>query len=196
MEGKEGYPMISIASLWLPIVLSAVIVFLASSILHMVLKYHRSEYRRLPNEDELAETVRKQNVQPGFYAFPHTTGPEQMKSPEIQEKFKRGPIGYLTVIPSGLPAMGKYLSLWFGYCLLVGVFVAYLTSRTMTPGADYLEVFRMAGTLGFLGYGLGYLQDSIWKGQPWSATIKHVIDGFIYGLLTGGTFGWLWPAMQ
>ncbi|MCI0415495.1 hypothetical protein L0222_22200 [bacterium] len=185
--------MVSIASLWLPIVLSAVIVFVASSIMHMLLKYHRSEYKKLPNEDLMIEAAGKQEVQPGFYAFPHTTGPKDMKSPETIEKFKKGPVGYLTIIPSGVPAMGKYLTWWFLYCILVGVFVAYVTGRTVGSGSDYLAVFRIAGTVGFLGYGIGHILDSIWKGQPWSATMKHVIDGFIYGLLTAGTFGWLWP---
>ncbi len=106
---------------------------------------------------------------------------------------KKGPVGYVTVIPNGPPAMGKYLTMWFLFCLVIGIFVAYLTGRTMSPGADYLAVFRVAGTIAFLGYGVGQLMDSIWKGQSWSSTMKHVIDGFIYGLLTAGTFGWLWP---
>ena len=185
--------MVPIASLWLPIVLSAVIVFVASSILHMLLTYHRTEYRKLPDENQLMQAIHQQSVQPGFYAFPHTAGPKEMKSPDIIEKFKKGPVGNLTIIPSGAPAMGKYLTLWFLYCLLVAFFVAYVTGRTVDAGGDYLKVFRVAGTVAFLAYGIGYIQDSIWKGQPWSATIKHVVDGFIYALLTAGTFGWLWP---
>ncbi len=185
--------MVPITSLWIPILVSAVIVFIASSILHMVLQYHRSEYRKLPNENVLMEAIGKENVQPGFYAFPHTTGPKEMNSPEMIEKFKRGPVGYLTLIPKGAPAMGKYLILWFSYCVLIGVFVAYLTGRTTSAGTHYLAVFRIAGTIAFLGYGVGFILDSIWKGQPWSATLKHVFDGLIYGLLTAGTFGWLWP---
>jgi len=85
------------------------------------------------------------------------------------------------------------MGMWFVFCLIIGLFVAYLTGRTLPFGANYLVVFRVAGTAGFLGYGLGHISDGIWKGQPWSATIKEVIDGLIYGLLTAGTFGWLWP---
>ena len=139
------------------------------------------------------ETLGKENIAPGFYVFPHTKSPEEMKSPQFLEKCKKGPVGNLTIIPSGPPAMGKYLSLWFAYCLIVGVFVAYLAGRTLNAGLDYMAVFRVTGTIAFLGYGVGHILDSIWKGQPWSATCKHVLDGFIYGLLTAGTFGWLWP---
>src|SRR6266851_8791731 len=44
--------MVSLSALWLPIVLSAVIVFVASSIMYMLLPYHRSDYRKLPEEDK------------------------------------------------------------------------------------------------------------------------------------------------
>jgi hypothetical protein len=185
--------MVPIAALWLPILLSAVIVFVASSILHMVLPLHKNDYRKLPEEDKVMDALRSAGVTPGrVYHFPHCTHKE-MKTPEATEKFKRGPVGLLTVIPSGAPSMGKYLGQWFAYCLLVSYVVAYLTGRTLGPGMNYLVVFRVAGTVGFLAYGVGQIQDSIWKGQDWGVTLKHVADGLIYGLLTAGTFGWLWP---
>jgi hypothetical protein len=185
--------MVPITSLWLAILLSAVFVFFTSFILNVVLSYHRTEYRKFPDEEGLSEAIRKTDTSPGFYAFPYTSSPKEMKSPEIIEKFKRGPVALLTIFPSGPPAMGKSLIMWFLYCVLIGVFVAYLTGRTTGPGAEYLAVFRFAGTIGFLGYGVGHILNSIWMGQRWSATIKYVFDGFIYGLLTAGTFGWLWP---
>jgi hypothetical protein len=185
--------MVPITALWLPILLSAVIVFVASSILHMVLPFHKSDYRKLPGEDKVVDALRAAGVTPGpVYAFPHTTHKE-MKAPETVEKFKRGPVGLLTVMPSGPPAMGKFLGLWFINCVVVGIFVAYLTGRTRVPGTHYLEIFRVAGATAFMGYGLGQIQDSIWKGQTWSVTAKHVFDGLIYALLTAGTFRWLWP---
>jgi hypothetical protein len=185
--------MVPITALWLPILLSAVIVFVASSILHMVLPYHKSDYRKLPDEDRVVDALRAAGVTPGpSYTFPHCTH-KDMKSPEIIEKFKRGPVGLINVMPSGPPAMGKHLGLWFVYCLVIGVFVAYLTGRTRMPGTQYLEVFRVAGTTAFMAYGIGQIQDSIWKAQAWSVTAKAVFDGLIYALLTAGTFGWLWP---
>jgi len=185
--------MVPITALWLPILLSAVIVFVASSIIHMALPIHKSDYRKLLEEDKVLDAIRAAGVTPGpVYYFPHTTHRE-MKSPEAIERFKRGPVGLLTVIPSGPPAMGKYLGQWFVYCVVISVFVAYLTGRTRSPGTAYLEVFRVAGTTAFLGYAAAQIHDAIWKGQTWGVTFKHVFDGLIYALLTAGTFGWLWP---
>jgi hypothetical protein len=184
--------MVPLTALWLPILLSAVIVFIASSIMHMVLPYHRSDYQKLPDEDKVRDALRATGLQRGLYMFPFFTHAE-MKSPAAMEKFKQGPVGILTVLPSGPPAMPKFLGLWFGYCLIISFSVAYLTGRTVAFGAHYLVVFRVAGTAAFLAYGLGNLSNGIWKGQPWSNTIKEVIDGLIFGCLTAGTFGWLWP---
>jgi hypothetical protein len=184
--------MVSLTALCIPILLSAVIVFVASSIMHMLLPYHRSDYRQLPDEDKLLATLRAAGLTRGLYHFPYCTH-KDMKSPAAMEKFKQGPVGFITVVPSGPPNMPKFLGLWFAFCLLVGFFVAYLTGHTVAPGANYLAVFRVAGTAAFLAYGLGNLSNGIWKGQPWSMTLKEVIDGLVYGLLTAGTFGWLWP---
>lgn len=184
--------MVPLSALWLPILLSAIIVFVASSIMHTVLPYHRGDYRQLPDEDKLLATLRAAGLTRGLYVFPFCTHKE-MKSPAALEKYKQGPVGMMTVFPSGPPNMPKFLGLWFVYCLIIGFFVAYLTGRTVPFGAHYLAVFRVAGTAAFLAYGLGHLSNGIWKGQTWGVTIKEVIDGLIYGLLTAGTFGWLWP---
>ena len=184
--------MVSLTALWLPILLSAVIVFIASSIMHMLLPYHRSDYKKLPNEDKLRDALRPDNVAPGVYHVPHCDH-KDMNSPAVREKYKEGPVVLMTVFPNQAPNMGKYLGLWFGYCLVIGVFVAYLSGHTLASGTHYLAVFRVAGTAAFMSYGLGNLVNSVWKGQPWSNTIKEVIDGLIYGMLTAGTFGWLWP---
>ena len=184
--------MVPLTALWLPIVLSAVIVFVASSIMHTLLTYHRSDYRQLPDEDKILAALRPANLKRGLYVFPYCL-PKDMKTPAAIEKYKRGPVGMMTVFPSAPPAMPKFLTLWFAFCLVLSFFVAYLTGRTLPPGVHYLVVFRVAGTAAFLAYGLGNLSNSIWKGQSWSATIKEVVDGLIYGLLTAGTFGWLWP---
>lgn len=183
---------VPLAALWLPIVMSAVIVFIASSILHMVLPYHRSDYKQLPEEDKLAAAIRPSNLPHGLYVFPFCTH-KDMKSPAVIEKFKRGPVGFLTIVPNGPPALPKFLAQWFVYTLLLGFFVAYLTGHTLAAGTPYLAVFRVAGTAAFLAYGLGHLSDGIWKGQLWSNVTKEVIDGLVYALLTAGCFGWLWP---
>jgi hypothetical protein len=184
--------MVSLTALWLPIVLSAVIIFFASFVMHMLLKYHNSDYRKLPDEDKILAALRPANLTPGLYVFPHCTHAD-MKSPAMMDKFKHGPVGMMTMRPNGPPAMPKFLIQWFIYCLVIGFFVAYLTAHTVAQGAHYLAVFRVAGTAGFMAYGLGGLSNGIWKGQPWSSVIKEAVDGLVYGLLTAGTFGWLWP---
>src|SRR5207245_6802439 len=184
--------MVPLTALWLPILLSAIIVFVASFIMHMLLPYHRSDYQKLPDEDKLLAALRAAGLKRGLYVFPFCAHKE-MKSPAMIEKYKQGPVGMLTVLSSGPPAMPKFLGMWFGYCLIVGFFVAYLTGRTVTPGAPYPAVFRVAGTAAFLAFGLGPLVNSIWKGQSWSMTLKEAFDGLVYSLLTAGTVGWLWP---
>ena len=184
--------MVPLTALWLPILLAAVIVFIASAIMHTVLTYHQSDCTQLPDEEKLLTAMRAAGVKRGYYHFPFTTHKE-MKSPAVVEKFKQGPVGMMTVLQNGPPALPKYLVSWFVYCLVIGFFVAYLAAHTLARGANYLEVFRVVGTAAFLAYGLGQLANSIWKGQPWGMTIKEIIDGLIYGLLTAGTFGWLWP---
>jgi hypothetical protein len=184
--------MVHLHSLWLPILLSAVIVFVTSSVMHMVLPYHRSDYQKLPDEDKLLPSLRAAGLKRGLYIFPFATHKE-MKSPGVIEKYKQGPVGMMTIFPSGPPFMPKFLGLWFAYCLIVGFFVAYLAAHTVPFGVRYPVVFRVVGTAAFLAYGLGHLSDGIWKGQTWSFVLKEVFDGLVYGLLTAGTFGWLWP---
>jgi hypothetical protein len=181
-----------LSALWLPIVLSAVIVFVASSIMHMVLPYHKSDYQKLPDEDKVLPVLRSAGLKRGLYVFPFTTH-KDMKSPAMIEKYNQGPVGMMTVFHNGPPAMPKFLGLWFAYCLVIGLVVAHLASHTVFPFPTYRHVFRIVGESAFLAYGLGSLSNSIWKGQTWSMTIKEVIDGLIYALLTAGTFAWLWP---
>jgi hypothetical protein len=181
-----------LSALWLPIVLSAVIVFVASSIMHMLLPYHRGDYQKIPDEDKVLAALRGAGLKRGLYVFPFCTH-KDMKSPAVVEKYNQGPVGMMTVLPNGPPVMPKFLGLWFGYCLIISFFVAYLAAHTVAQGAYYLAVFRVVGTAAFLAYGLGNIINSIWKGQTWSVTIKEVIDGLVYALLTAGTFGWLWP---
>jgi hypothetical protein len=185
--------MVYLTELWLPILLSAVIVFVASSLIHMLLGYHRGDYKKLPDEQNLLEAIRKASVPPGNYTFPYSDSPRDMSSPEMIAKYNKGPVGLMQVLPSAPPFMPKYLALWFAYSVVISVFAAYLAGRTLGPGTPYLTVFRVTGTAAFIGYGLGNLPDSIWRAQLWSTTVKHVIDGLVYALLAAGVFGWLWP---
>jgi len=185
--------MVSLAALWLPIVISAVVVFIVSSIIHMVLGYHKGDYQKLPEEDSVMAAMRGAGVGPGDYYFPFATSHKDFALPEMMEKLKAGPVGSMTIRPSGPPTMGKHLGMWFVFCLGVGFFVAYLAGRTMGPGTHYLQVFRVVGVAAFMAYSFAHFSDTIWKGQGWGITLKHVFDGLLYGLFTAGVFGWLWP---
>lgn len=186
--------MVPMMSLWVPILLSAVLVFVASSILHMVLPYHRSDYRKLPSEDEVMDALRKFAIPPGDYMMPRPGSPKEMSTPAFIDRMKKGPIAVMTVMPAGPPSMRKNLAQWFVYCIVVGIFVAYITGRALGPGVQYLPVFRVAGCAAFIGYALALWPFSIWYRRAWATTLKSTFDGFVYGLLTGGAFGWLWPA--
>jgi hypothetical protein len=185
--------MVELTALWMPIVGSAILVFVASSVIHMALPYHKSDYQKLPNEEKVMDALRAAGVTPGTYHFPRCESHKDMKTPEYIAKLNKGPIGLMTVMPSGQPNMGKYLTAWFLYCVVVSVFVAYLTGRTLAPGTQYLAVFRVAGTAGFLSYGIAHAHASIWEGRAWGTTFKFFFDGLVYGCLTAGMFGWLWP---
>jgi hypothetical protein len=168
-------------------------VFVSSSIIHMVLPWHKSDYPKLANEDQVMNALRPLNIPPGDYMMPRPASSQAMRSPEFKEKMNKGPVVVMTVLPSGVRGMGKNLAQWFVYCVVVGVFAAYVTSRALPPTAPYLAVFRFAGVTAFIGYSLALWQQSIWYRRAWLTTIKGSIDGLIYGLLTAGTFGWLWP---
>jgi hypothetical protein len=185
--------MVSLLSLWLPILVGAVLVFVASSVIHMLLGYHQNDYAQVPNEEEVSAALRPFDIPPGDYMLPKPAAAKEMNTPEFQEKLARGPVIMMTVYPSGPFAMGKRLVQWFIYSIVVGIFAAYVASRTVEPGAAYLEVFRITGTVAFAGYGLALIQDAIWVGRNWTATLKSLFDALVYALVTAGAFGWLWP---
>jgi len=181
-------------SLWLPGVASAVAVFILSSIIHMVLKYHRADYKKLADEDAVAAGLRKAAPSPGLYMLPYCSDMAQMKDPAFLKRFEDGPVAIIAMVPKGRPNMGKSLGLWFLLCLLVSFVTAYVARHTLNAGTSGLEVLRITSTIAFIGYGFGYFQDSIWKATPWSNTLRGLLDALIYGVATGFVFKLLWPA--
>lgn len=188
--------MVAILSLWLPILVSAVFVFVASSVIHMALKYHSTDFGRLPDEDAVMGALRPFDLAPGEYVFPYVGRDYSVtKSDAFQEKARQGPVGFVTVLEKdSFLDMGPQLVQWFLYCVAVSVVAAYVASRALPAGAEYLAVHRFAGVTAFAAYALGTWQRSIWFKQAWSTSLKNTVDGLIYALITGGTFGWLWPS--
>src|SRR5262249_38159169 len=184
--------MVSIMSLWIPILVSAVLVFFASWIIHMLLPYHKSDFKPAPAEDDLLEAARKGGIPPGAHMIPRRGNMQPMKDPAFQEKWKRGPVMIMTVANPSM-SMGSQLLQWFLYLVFVGIFAAYITCHALPQGAPYLSVFRFAGATAFAGYSLALIQDSIWYRKSCGTTIKNLFDGLVYGCLPAGVFGWLWP---
>lgn len=184
--------MTGLSALWLPILVSAVFVFVSSSILHMLLPWHKSDYGQLPNEDKVLDALRGFAIPPGDYMAPRPASRQDMNAPAFLEKMKKGPIVVVTLMPGGV-AFATNLILWFCYAVVISVFAAYIAGRALPPGAHYLSVFRFAGATAFIGYTAALWQMTIWYRRSPLTSLKSTVDGLIYGLLTAGTFGWLWP---
>lgn len=185
--------MMPFGSLWLPVTLSAVVVFVLSSVIHMVLKYHRADFKPLPNDEAARAGLGGGSLAPGVYVTPHCPDMKQMAEPAVQAKYQKGPVAVITILPNGMPAMPKLLGLWFGFCLFTSFTAGYVARMTLAPGWDGGEVMRLTGTVAFASYGIGRIVDSIWHGQPWSNTFRALFDGLVYAVATGLTFRLLWP---
>ncbi len=181
----------TLIELWIPILVSAAAVFVLSSILHMCVPIHKHDQKKLPNEDEVLDAMRKQGVVEGSYRFPMMFNMKDMHSPEMMAKLDAGPSGYMVVFPKGPWKMGKSLLHWFLYSILIGVVVAYLCTIGLPKGSA--DVFRFTATAAFLAYGIAAMHDSIWKGIAWGVTAKFIFDGLLYALATGAVFAWLYP---
>jgi hypothetical protein len=185
--------MVPLTELWVPILLSAVLVFVVSAVFHMALPLHRQDFRRLPREDEAMEALRRFDIPPGDYMVPCPEGPHAMKSPEFLEKYRKGPVAVMTVMPGGTLSLAPSLAGWFVYCVVVNLFAGYVASRALGPGANYMDVFRFVGTVAFAGYSLAMWQQTIWYKKALRTTLLYTAEGLAYALLAAGVFGWLWP---
>lgn len=184
--------MTPLIALWLPILVAAILVFLVSSVIHMVLPIHRSDFKKLPEEDRIRDAIR--GTPPGQYMFPAADSMKDMQTPEMLQKMEEGPIGVLMVRPNGSWSMGPALVKWFVYTLVVGTFCGYLAGIDNGPGAAGETIFRFTGTVAFLGYVFSHVHEWTWKGLDTSILVKFMVDGVVYALITAGTFAWLWPA--
>jgi hypothetical protein len=185
--------MVAVTSLWLPILLSAVLVFVVSSVIHMLTPWHKGDVRGVPREADALAALRPLKIPPGDYAMPHAGSMEAMKRPEFLAKMNEGPVVFMTVRPNGDVSMTGSLVQWFVYSIVVSVFAGYVAGAALGPGAPYLDVFRFAGTTAFAGYALALAQNSIWWKRGWGMTLRSMIDGLVYACVTAGAFGWLWP---
>jgi hypothetical protein len=186
--------MTEIYALWLPILLSAVFVFIISSIIHMALPaWHKTDYPKLPQEKQFMELLRPLNLSPGDYMTPGCDNMAEMKTPEFQERIKLGPVIFMTILPNGMFSMGKPLVLWFIYCIVVSAFSGLIAGIALPHGAEHGKILHIVGFPALMGYTFALWQFSIWYQRRWLTTIKSTIDGLIYAIATAATFVWLWP---
>lgn len=184
----------NLLSLWLPILLSAVIVFIISSVLHMVIKWHASDYNGFANEEAVRTAIRAGNPAPGRYVVPFCKDMKAMGSEAMLQKYREGPVGHFTLGPAGVPALGKFLGQWFAWALVVSTVAAYLAARVY--GLDHSHAHsaaKLVGAVTFIAHGFGTVTESIWSMRPWSTSVKYLIDSALYGLGAGAVFLWLWP---
>jgi len=180
-------------SLWLPVLVSAALVWIASAIVWMVLPHHKKDFSKLPGEDGVSDALRKLSLKPGQYLLPFMVDPKALKDPAFVKRLEQGPIAMFRVRPNGVPTMGKNLALYFIYCFLVSFVTGYVARHTLTFGAPGFTVFRLTGTIAVASYTMALFPESIWMWRPWSATIKSACDSIVYGILTAAVFAWLWP---
>ena len=180
-----------VAQLWLPVLISAVLVFVLSAASHMVLPWRRNEWGRITEFGALQAALR--GLGPGLYAFPSAPDRRDQMKPEWTERWAKGPSGWLTVAPPGPIRMGRNMGLSLLAFLFVAFSVAYVTFHSLGPAPRALAVFRVVGTVAFLSFGFGPVFNSIWYHRPWTAYAADLIDALLFALVMAATFGWLWP---
>lgn len=186
---------LGLIDLWMPILLGGVLAWVASALIHMLLKYHNGDYRPLANEDEVAASIARGSPSPGLHSIPYCSDMSRMSEPEMQAKFTQGPVAFVTVFPSGLPNMGKLVGQQVLFFLIGCVLIAWCATLALPPGADAARVFGFVAPVAFLAFGWGVVPYSIWYGHPWSTTAKYLLDALIYAIVVAGSFAWLWPSV-
>ena len=184
---------VTLLQLWLPIILGGLFSWIASAIIHTVIKYHNADYKKLSNEDQVAAAFRQSQPKPGLYHMPHCIDMKEMQNESMQEKLKSGPIAMISVFENGLPKMGKLLIQQILFFIVACIMIAYIATLTLNSSSDFMSIFRILMIVGFLTFGYGIIPHSIWLGQPWANCIRYLFDALIYAVIIAATFAWLWP---
>jgi hypothetical protein len=185
-------------SLWLPILLSAAAVWIASMIVGMALPHHKQDWIGLPDppgEDGFMDYLRKSGLKPGNYLFPDFRGREALKSEKVEKALKEGPVGHLSVWQTPLTMGGKMVGTFIVY-LVVSALIAYLTRVALPPipgPTPFAKVFQFATTAGVLAYCFSFIPNALWWGSYKRTIVANVIDGILYAAITGAIVAWRWP---
>lgn len=186
---------VPLPELWLPILLSAVAVFVLSAMAWMVMPHHNRDFKGLPDEDGFFDSLRTLGVKPGLYMFPFCASSAEMKTDAFKQRYERGPHGMLNLW-AGRPNMGRNLALTFVFYVVLSLFVAYIAHLGLDAADARVRVFRVTSAAALLGYAFGAFPNAIWFGRPLRSVVTDLIDSVVYALVTGAIFTWLWPAVE
>ena len=175
-------------NLWLPVLLTAIALFIASSVCWTVLPHHENDFEKADSEDELMSSIRQLNLKPGKYMFPFMKHSEQSQQ-EMIDKYTAGPRG--TLVLWDMPNMGRNLGLTFVFFLLIAIVTAYIGWEALGADAGFLKVFQIIGALSVLVHCSSGQLNAIWFPRK---TSMDFVDGIAYGIITGLIFALLWPA--
>lgn len=178
--------------LWLPILVSSVVVFFASFLAWVVLPHHKPEIKKLEDEDGFLAMLKSADVPAGSYMFPMCTGGKEMKDPAYLKKLEEFPCGMLNVWQKPRPMQVCLLGSFVTY-LLIAVFVAYLAHFAFERGEAFMTIFRFTSAAAIAAHVLGTIPGGVWFGVQVRSMVTCAIDGIVFGLLTGLTFAWMWP---
>jgi hypothetical protein len=179
--------------LWLPTLVSAVAVFILSSIVHMVVPWHKNDYMSFPDEAAMLDTLRAHNLKPGEYLAPRPTSRGDMASPEFKERVKRGPLVILNIATSDSASLARPLILWFIFVIIVSWLSGHIAWGAGASAAAPRGIFHAVALTAFLAYAAGLWPQTIWFRKPWLTSFKASFDGLIYAVVTGLIFVYFWP---
>ena len=121
----------------------------------MLIKYHNSDYSELSNESEVLAALGASKPKPALYTLPHCADMKMMGEESIQKKFNDGPVAMISVLPNGMPPMGKLLGQQVAHFLLGSVLLAYLATPLSFCGRRLYDGISLYVCRRFSGLRLG-----------------------------------------
>jgi hypothetical protein len=182
-----------VSELWLAILLAGLLCWVASALIHMLVKYHNADYKELSNEEAVSSALADKSPVPALYTLPYCSDMQAMSEEPMQKNFNNGPVAMITIMPNGMPSMGKLLLQQILFFIFGALLIGYLATISIKANTEFIMVFRQVFIASFLTYGWAQIPYSIWMGQPWSNCVRYMIDALIYAAVTAGTFAFLWP---
>lgn len=177
-----------LVGLWLPIVISTIVLFFASFIARTILPHHRAGWHKLDHEPAFMNQLQEMNIPPGSYVFPYAETRQQSSQETFLKTYAKGPRGTINI--HTIPNLGLNLFCTFIFFLITVTLIAYIAQQAFAGWSDeseitFLKVFQIVGTISVLTYSSSTILSSISSKRPF---LMEVIDGIAYGLIVGVIF--------